>query len=150
MGWKVVSSPFIPIVTERAISVLLNHLSLFTSSKKSKVSVCLAPEGKVCQGWGGLVPNSFKSIWLGAKNIYIWMNSGFLGLLFGVTWQCCTCQAAIRDFQVVSHYLSSMCFHSVAQIIKLDHFIFIPLVACFEQSGGSDHILLVFWNLEKG
>lgn len=50
MGWKVVSSPFIPIVTERAISVLLNHLSLFTSSKKSKVSVGLAPEGKVCQG----------------------------------------------------------------------------------------------------
>ena len=73
-----------------------------------------------------------------------------MGLLFGVTWQCCICQAAIRDFQVVSHYLSSMCFHSVVQIIKLDHFIFIPLVASFEQSGGSDHMLLVFWNMGKG
>lgn len=78
------------------------------------------------------------------------MSSSFMGLIFGVTQQCCTCQAAIREFQVVSHYLRSTYFHSVVQIIKLDHSIFIPLVASFEQSARSGDILLVFWNVEKG
>lgn len=73
-----------------------------------------------------------------------------MGLVLGVTWQCRTCQAAIRDFQVVSCYPRSMCFHSLGQCIKLDHFIFIPLVASFEQNAGSDDILLVFLNMEKG
>lgn len=78
------------------------------------------------------------------------MSSSFTGLIFGVTQQCCTCQAAIRDFQVVSHYLRSTYFHSVVLIIKLDHSIFVPLVAGFEQSARSgDDILLVFWN-KKG
>lgn len=79
------------------------------------------------------------------------MSSSFMGLIFGVTQQCCTCQPAIREFQVVSHYLPPITyFHSVVQIIKLDHSIFIPLVASFEQSARSSDILLVFWNVEKG
>lgn len=56
------------------------------------------------------------------------MSSSFIGLIFGVTQQCRTCQAAIRDFQVVSHYLRSTYFHSVVQIIKLDHSILFLLL----------------------
>ena len=79
------------------------------------------------------------------------MSSSFMGLIVGVTQQCYTCQPPIRKFQVVSHYLPPITYsHSVVQITELDHSIFIPLLASFEQSARSGDILLVFWNVEKG
>lgn len=79
------------------------------------------------------------------------MSSSFMGLVFGVTQQCCTYQPPIRELKVVSHYLPPITyFHSVVQIIELDHSIFTPLLASFEQSTRSGDILLVFWNVGKG
>lgn len=80
------------------------------------------------------------------------MNSGFMRPIFGVTWQCHTLEAALLSgISKLSRITrSDICFHSVLQIVKLVHFIFIPLVSSFEQSARNDNILLVFQNMGKG